>query len=571
MHSIEDLFDLIRKGEMDVDPEMLDTVLGSLDAVDSIFDDIENCGTSDIDVTDHQEKLKSLINEDMNDIKEEDMGGMILSQKDEPRPKKGTSILLVTISKDCVLPSVRTYQILERFTEGSVDIKSSKPEVEQYESLGPGDQIEIEIDPSFEDRSMEILGSIGEITFSLVKDESPKDIEPEVRGKKSKKVKVSVNDLDSLMNITGELIISKSRLKALLKHSEDRELIETLGILDRITEELQERMLSLRLMPLSYHFKKFPRMVRDQSRSLGKDIDLEITGDNVELDRTVLDVIGDPLVHLIRNSIDHGIESPEERRKKNKPIRGTIKISAAREKDIVRIDVEDDGKGLENGKILRKALENGFITESAAGKLDNDAILELIFLPGFSTSEKVSQISGRGVGMDSVKNTVESIGGRVTIHSVKDKGTRISLALPISLAIINALMVRAEEERYAIPLTSIERVIDLSDHKMTSMEGNQMIEVDRSILRFFDLTSFFSGDTGKVQSSGLAILIETSSNPIAMKVDGLLGEQDIVVKTLGKSLKEVKGISGATIIDNGEVVLILDTTTIGTMVSQGVV
>ncbi|HZG58313.1 chemotaxis protein CheA, partial [Paenibacillus sp.] len=364
-----------------------------------------------------------------------------------------------------------------------------------------------------------------------------------------------------LMNLFSELLIDRVRLEALANEVKRPDLIETVEHMGRVSSDLQGVVMKLRMMPVESVFNRFPRMVRDVAKTLGKKVDLVITGADTELDRTVVDEIGDPLVHLLRNSVDHGIESIEERIRAGKPETGTVHLRAFHSGNHVFIEAEDDGKGINRDVILKRAIKNGIVSKEQGDAMTDEAVYQLLFASGFSTAEVISDISGRGVGLDVVKSKIESLGGRVYITSVPGKGSKFSIQLPLTLSIIMAMMVKLGSEKYAIPLSSIVETMIVHKKDIRIVHGNRMFEYRSSVIPLISLSKLFDvsdySDFGEEETE--IVIVRKGDRIAGIAVDELIGQQEIVLKSLGKYLTNLFAISGATILGDGQVALILDT------------
>jgi two-component system chemotaxis sensor kinase CheA len=381
-------------------------------------------------------------------------------------------------------------------------------------------------------------------------------------------LRVDVSRIDKVMDLAGEIVLARNRLLNLaakldLSYSGDphvESLLETTGFLDRVTSDLQLAVMKMRMQPIQKVFGKFPRMVRDLSRNLGKDIDLEIFGEDTEVDKTVIENIGDPLVHIIRNSIDHGIESPEGREAKGKPKKGRIIISAYQKGTQIVIEVSDDGKGIDVEAVKRKALGKGLITEEEAQRMSDDAAVNLIFLPGFSTKDVSTELSGRGVGMDVVKTNVAKLNGYVEVITKKDIGSTFKISLPLTLAILQAMMVRIGDEYYAIPQSMIEETLRVKKSEIKDVTGQPVLTIRGKVLPLFEMSHVLGvrrrSEIGHDNSYVLVAVV--GDRRFCISVDELLGQEEIVIKTINGIESEECGILGATITGDGRVVLILD-------------
>lgn len=374
-------------------------------------------------------------------------------------------------------------------------------------------------------------------------------------------IRVDTGKIDKLINLVGELVITQSMLSSLgtrFDMSQLPVLIERVAQLERNTREIQERVMGIRMLPIGSTFSRFPRLVRDLSGKAGKKIQLLLSGEETELDKTVIESIGDPLTHLVRNSADHGLEPPEERIAAGKPEHGTIRMNAFHEGGSICITVEDDGRGLNRDKILAKAIKQGLITEG--DKLSDDQINGLIFRPGFSTAETITDVSGRGVGMDVVKKNIEALGGTVSIKTTMGAGTTFTLKLPLTLAIIEGMTVRVGRESYIIPLVSILESIQPTATSVTTITGKgEVVEVRGSYHPIVRLSDVFSVRPDcEDPTKAILVMLETEQERVAVMVDELLGQQQVVIKSLEKNFRKVEGIAGATILGDGTVSFILD-------------
>lgn len=389
------------------------------------------------------------------------------------------------------------------------------------------------------------------------KDQQPM---PQARAKASQTVRVDTSRLDSLMNLVGELVINKTRLEQIGRTAQIPDLTETMEQMDRITTDLQNVVMKVRMVPIDNVFSRFPRMVRDLARDLHKEIELVIEGKETELDRTVIDEIGDPLVHLLRNSVDHGIEDPAERVSAGKPVHGKVILSARHEGNNVVIEVEDDGKGLDPEKIIKKAIEKGLVLAEEAEALDLQSVNRLVLLPGFSTAEKVTDVSGRGVGLDAVKNKIEALSGSIHIESVPGKGTKFKIQLPLTLAIIQALLVMIERETYAIPLSFIAETTAVLPEELNKIQEQEVMLIRGDVLPLIRLNRILDvppSDMPKEEEINI-VIVRKGDSKVGLIVDTLVEQQEIVIKPLGKLLGNIPVIAGATILGNGQVSLIID-------------
>ena len=389
---------------------------------------------------------------------------------------------------------------------------------------------------------------------------------PEKRGAKKAatdqgSIRVGIDKVDALINMVGELVITQSMLSQLgenITPEKIEKMQDGLAQLERNTRELQESVMRIRMLPISFAFQRFPRMVRDLSQKLGKEIDLRLLGEQTELDKTVMEKIGDPLVHLVRNSIDHGIEMPDDREAAGKPRMGIVELNAFHQGGNIVIEIDDDGKGIDKEVIRNKAIEKGVIAETDV--LSDEQIYDLIFAPGFSTAKEVSDVSGRGVGMDVVKRNIRELGGTIEIKSEKGKGSKITIRLPLTLAILDGQLIRVGGDTYIVPLVSIIESLQVRDEQVNGIAGQAELYKLRDdyvpIVRLHDVFTL-KPDSEKL-TDGLIVIVEGEGSQVGLFVDDLLGQQQVVIKSLETNFRPVEGVSGATILGDGTVALILD-------------
>ncbi len=391
----------------------------------------------------------------------------------------------------------------------------------------------------------------------------------ESTSKASSTIRVDHEKLDHLMNLIGELIINRNRYSMLARQLEEisvpkvdiiaQNLSETTYAMARISDDLQDTIMKVRMVPVASVFSRFPRLVRDLSRKSGKEVDLIMEGDDTELDKSVVEVIGDPLVHLIRNSVDHGIEADDIRKERNKEPKGKVWLRAYYKGNSVAIEIEDDGKGIDPEKMREVAIRKGVITPEEAKLLDDREAMELIFAPGFSSAEVITDISGRGVGMDVVRTNIKNLKGSISIASEVGKGTKFTLSLPLTLAIIDALMVNVAEEMYAIPLDAVSETTKIEAHRLTDVKGRKAVTLRGEVLGIVSLAELLGLPCRMKEQDVLSVVvIQDNERRLGLVVDRLLERQEIVIKPLGAYLGDLKGISGATIMGDGSVILILD-------------
>uniref|UniRef100_A9AB17 Chemotaxis protein CheA n=1 Tax=Methanococcus maripaludis (strain C6 / ATCC BAA-1332) TaxID=444158 RepID=A9AB17_METM6 len=484
----------------------------------------------------------------------------------------------IKIDEECLLKAVRAYMVIKDLKEkGSIlETEPSEEKIQEGNLGGNTVTIYYDSDESEEDikelisKTPEITGfSIEPIHNDIEISEQPQKVKSsEDNGskkqsdnsasKKSQTVRVNIEKLDKLMNLVGEVVINRANFTQIATKYDLKELHNAVGRLNMLATELQEEVMGMRMIPVAFVFNRFPRTVRDTAKALGKEIDFEIEGSEIELDRTVLDELAEPLTHLIRNSLDHGIEHSDERIKLGKPEKGILKLIATRERDRVNIVIKDDGKGIDPQAMREKAFTKGLYTKEEAEKLTDNEAINVIFLPGFSTAEVVSDVSGRGVGMDVVRSKIESLGGSVTVNSEVGNGTEITLHLPLTMAIIQTLLVRLKEQIYALPLTSVLDVISVEKEQIKNLEGQEAIIYRNHILPVIWLKDALN-TYGVSDSENLyVVVVEKNKGKVGVILDEVIGRDEIVVKPLTGILKNINGLAGATILGDGRVALILD-------------
>ncbi|MBI5634170.1 MAG: chemotaxis protein CheA [Nitrospirae bacterium] len=379
-------------------------------------------------------------------------------------------------------------------------------------------------------------------------------------------LRVDVERVDKVMDLTGEMVLVRNRLLNIANYLESRysddqnveHLLGTVAFLDLVTSDMQLAVMKMRMQPLKKVFGKFPRLVRDLSNNIGKDVDLVISGEDTEVDRTVIEHIGDPMVHIIRNAIDHGLESRDDRARSGKPVKGTLSIRAFQQGNQIIIEVADDGKGIDVERVKRKAIEKMLITEEEAGRMADENAINLIFLPGFSTMEKATELSGRGVGMDVVKTNISKLNGYVEIMSKKGIGSTFRISIPLTLAILQALMVRAGSSQFAIPLAPVEETIKVERRAVDNVTGQKVLVVREKVCPLFELTDILNLDDRGENDYRYVLVITIGDRRFCIAVDELMGQEEVVIKTINGIETDSSYILGATITGEGKVVLILD-------------
>ena len=548
-HVAEDVMNLLRKGELEVTPEIMDVILETVDMVRILLRNIE-------DRNDRVEEIEPIVNSLKAILESGSPGG---------GPQVPSPATPPALSDDD-----------EELSESMVAVEAEAAKAAESVSDAEYEAMLAELNGKSAGGGVSKEGGDREVETQKAK---PERVEPEKGGGKrsaspgggrDQNIRVDLTKLDKVLNLAGELVLARNTminightLGSLDPENETvSRLDEAVSHLDIVTTDLHLGVMKMRMQPVGKVFNRFPRMVRDLARSSGKEIELIIEGEETELDKTVIDEIGDPLVHLVRNSIDHGIEDPDVREGAGKARKGTLTLSAFQEGRHIVLAIKDDGKGINAAKIKESAVNKGLITEDAARAMGETEALNLIFMPGFSTAEKVTDISGRGVGMDVVKTNISKIGGTITIHSTFGVGTEILFHLPLTLAIIQALIVQSNEEYYALPLSNVEENIRVSPSDIRTVSGVEVLQLRESVipvLRLNDLVESGSGSPS-LDEDGLLYLVFVAMGEkrVGLIVDALHGQEEIVIKPLGDYLKGIDGIAGACIKGDGKVILILD-------------
>ncbi|ENZ02292.1 hypothetical protein HMPREF1092_01527 [Clostridium thermobutyricum] len=597
-HSMEDVLSEFRDGKMKVTQNVVTVLFDCLDTLEKMINIIEEGSDSVIDIKKIIEDLEKTKKVDLEESKEEEVE--ILDSKESLKLNEyDLSIikqaierdynaleLIIVLSQTTLLKSARAFLIVQDLEQKGEIIKSNpsteKIENEEFDftlefiilTTSTKEEIKSLIENISEVESVEVKNveitkmkniSKSKIDEKIIKETvevKPKEINKVEKIKEEKKIKnkkvhqsvrVDLEKIDNLMNMVSELVIYRTRLEQIVIDNKSTELNETLEQVGRTTSELQDLVMKIRMLPLDVVFNRFPRMIRDVSVELNKEINFIIEGADTELDRTVIDEIGEPLIHLLRNAADHGIESREERIKRGKNPIGTIKLQAYQEGTKALIKVTDDGAGIKVDKIRKKAESVGISTE---GMSEND-IINLIFAQGFSTNEVVTDISGRGVGMDVVKTKISSLGGSVELTSEEGIGSTFIIRLPLTLQIIQALLINVGEETFAISLGFIDRVISYSKENIKKINGKEVIIYRDDVIPLVRLNERL-GINSSDKNKKFVIIVNAGDKTFGLLVDSLIGQQEIVIKPLGRTLKNLNEYIGATILGNGLVTLILD-------------
>ncbi|MFD1705678.1 chemotaxis protein CheW [Siminovitchia sediminis] len=628
-HGMENLLDQVRNHQLSVSHDLINLLFKCLDELKVLKEEIIEEAEERTDITPLIDEVTNFGSaqpkkeEKHDDVLESSPG---IQEIIASGVEQGLHILHagIVLSEECEMKSVRAFLIQNQLESEGIEILQSIPDLDQsgieekdYETieilmaspLGSSDVLELlesmtdvdqalvsvhdqqnpnqgtsETDQTKQETAASILADQQAKAVQKKKDKqpaSPSHQKPEDKRSKGQKkgqtIRVDVERLEHLMNLVGELVIDQTRISQVSgvlhnRYTDD----DTVSDLDQVSDhiarvigELQESVMKVRMLPIRQLFSRFPRMVRDLSQSLDKEMNLVIEGQETELDRTVIEKIGDPLIHLIRNAVDHGIETKEQRAKTDKPIKGLLRITASHEENQVVITVEDDGKGIDPEKMRASAVKKGVITEEEAEKLSDEEAVYLIFRPGFSTAKEVSNVSGRGVGMDIVRSHIESLNGIIELDSKLGKGTVFKIKLPLTLAIITGLIIKLAERTFILPMSNVVEIVRIHPETIQTLKGKSIVVVRDQVLPVVWLHDLFNiprTDPGGRQLP--VVIVGVGEKKVALIVDELQGNQEIVVKSLGKYVGKINGISGATILGDGRVELILEVAGINRMINQ---
>ncbi|WRA71885.1 chemotaxis histidine kinase/response regulator CheAY2 [Helicobacter pylori] len=587
-HNMEDVLNRARKGEIKITPDIMDVVLRSIDLMKTLLVTIRDTGSDtnngkENEIEEVVKKLQAITSQNLEGAKERTKETPQKENKEEAKEEnkenKAKAPTAENPASDNPLadePDLDYANMSAEEVEAEIERLLNKRQEADKERRAQKKQ---EAKPKQEEQAkpkQEVAP-----TKEAPKTETPKAPKTETKAKAKadteenkapsigveQTVRVDVRRLDHLMNLIGELVLGKNRLIRIYSDVEERydgekfleELNQVVSSISAVTTDLQLAVMKTRMQPVGKVFNKFPRMVRDLSRELGKSIELIIEGEETELDKSIVEEIGDPLIHIIRNSCDHGIEPLEERRRLNKPETGKVQLSAYNEGNHIVIKISDDGKGLDPVMLKEKAIEKGVISERDAEGMSDREAFNLIFKPGFSTAKVVSNVSGRGVGMDVVKTNIEKLNGIIEIDSEVGVGTTQKLKIPLTLAIIQALLVGVQEEYYAIPLSSVLETVRISQDEIYTVDGKSVLRLRDEVLSLVRLSDIFKVDAILESNSDVyVVIIGLADQKIGVIVDYLIGQEEVVIKSLGYYLKNTRGIAGATVRGDGKITLIVD-------------
>ena len=619
-HAMEDRLDEARKGTRPLTESDMNLLFTGLDNLQAMADSIRGGGNdAHIDVSDIVARLRDKSPAPAGgspapaQAEAAAPAGSAVSSQDAEWVKKAHEeganaySVHVTLSQSCLLKAARAYMVVNRLEEMGEIFRAEPPtdalEREEFEfdftiyvaTPAPAEEVKAAIEKIGDVQTADVQEVTAEAAPepaaapaapAAVAEVSPPIVSPESGGKQggetpapaagapanpaapakkegakksSQTVRVDIGRLDKLMNLVGELVISRARIERLVQEARLRQFDETLSQLGRISGDIQELVTKLRMVPVSFTFDRFPRLIRDLCKTLNKNVELVLEGEDTELDRTVIDEIGDPMVHLIRNSMDHGIEHPDERKALGKPEKGILKIAAYQEGSGVVIEVSDDGAGIDPERVKQKAIERGILSEDRAAIMSDEEAQQLVLLPGFSMAKQVTDLSGRGVGMDAVKTKVEALGGQFDLTSKKNEGTHVYIRLPLTLAIVLSLLIKVGDETYAISLENVEETIMVRREDIKTVHGEPTTLLRGEVLSLNILGDILgTEDIERDRDEYPVVVVKIGKNKIGFIVSQLIGQQEIVIKSLGRFLSKIDGITGGTILGDGNVALILD-------------
>ena len=582
-HEMETLLDLVRRGDRAVNGSLMDTLFAAADTLEQAIEASVGGGGDDFDARATIVSLKAAASDTpsvapiaaparASKSKKKKVAAVATT---EP-PKAGTVTVHVSLEPATPMPGVRAYLAIEKArTLGTVSTTIPDAASMERDDFDGTFRIALETEANDTDiaQAVHSAGYVGTVrveragtAMNGTADHAPNEngatgisggrASELAPARQHRHIRIDLHRLDTLMNLIGELVITRGRLQQLAATINEPALTETVTQTSRLIADMQDGIMTSRMVPVWQVFDRFPRVVRDAARALGKQVDFIVEGQEIELDRSLLDEIGDPIVHLLRNAIDHGLETPDERTKAGKPATGRLSLTAARDRSAVVIRVTDDGKGIDRDRVLARAQEMGLV-EAGKNDLADDEIVKLIARPGFSTARQVTDISGRGVGIDAVHTRVRTLGGTVDIKSAKGKGTSITVRLPVTLAIVRALLAKVGDETYAIPMTHVNETAHLELGTIRQVRGRDVLVLRNDVLPLLhlrDLVRLPRRDVG----GGQVVVLEVADRRAGMVVDELTGQQEIVIKPFDAAKDGLSVFSGATILGDGVPALILD-------------
>jgi two-component system chemotaxis sensor kinase CheA len=583
-HQMEDVFELLRQRSGGLEREAIDVLLRCLDALSVAVDAIEAGGAESLDPAPLVELLQGLVRERTPDQQVARRGGEAapaLPDEVAIALAADTAVLhaRVRLTHDVLMPTVRAFMVLTAAADLGAIVTSAPHEedVEAFDGRVIDVWVSAEVEAETLEQSLAAVPDVESVTVeecgapveevAPIVDEAaapepaagipePVAAAPATASRAATTVRVDAERLDQLMHLMGELVVQRTHVEILAAQADVPGLGQAMQELTRCSHGLQAMVMQVRMIPVEAVFLRFPRLVRDLSSKLGKQVELKLVGQETELDRTVVDALGDPIVHLVRNALDHGLEGPEEREAAGKPATGTVEISARHAGGNVVITVSDDGRGVNPEAVAKKAVARGLITPEQAETIDAARAIELLFAPGFSTAETTSDISGRGVGMDAVRTKIRELGGEVVMISEPGHGSTAQIRLPLTLAIMSALLVRADGRSYGIALDRVDRTVRLADHTVRSAAGQRMLVMRDSVLPLRDAAGALGH--GSDEECEFAVIVHSQERSIALAVSELIGQRELVTRPLPSDVADLAAVSGAAVLSDGEIALLVD-------------
>ncbi|THE63648.1 chemotaxis protein CheA [Salinadaptatus halalkaliphilus] len=594
-HAVEDLLDCIRDGELSVTGERMDLIFSGVDQLDQMVREISDDGETETDPDETIAEIRASIDagEDERDAQASNEGSAAdtVSPDDLPLEELVADVDGDLEDAECLQAVLEFEQTGSEHVDAMFVLDAIEDEYELLQTVPDGEAIEDgEFEGSFETylltdssvdtddvatflednrylegaRVTDVTDDIAAAATDDTDDADADDSDPGTThdSQEVESIRVDVEQVDQLYNQVEEMVTSRIKLRKIIEENDLVEAEDELEEHGKITSSLQDTVLEIRLVPLKKIVGNFPRVVRDISRKQDKEIDFEMKGVDIEMDRSILNELGDPLMHLIRNAVDHGIEPPEVREEKGKPREGTIRLIGERERDRVSVTVQDDGGGLDVEEIKSKAIDQGVITEEEGRMLNDSEVYDLIFHPGFSTTDEVTEVSGRGVGMDVVNQVVRGVDGSINVESEPDAGTSVTLMLPVSVAIVRVLFVTVGDEKYGVPIKNIDEISEREDVTIESVEGRETVTHDDKVYPLLSLADRLDVPNADTDADDMVVRIKDGVRQVCLRCSDVVGQEEVVIKPFEGVLSGAPGISGASVLGEGEVVMILDVDTL---------
>jgi two-component system, chemotaxis family, sensor kinase CheA len=581
-HELEDLLDAVRQGARAADAAVLDLLFAATDGLEIAVEHAVSGREHDYDAMPLLERLRAA---QRTGVQPPD--AVVPTNAAPPAADlAGGRRVDVVVDPGTPLPSVRAFLLLRRARElgevAAIDPPEAQHQSETFDGVFSF-LLASDLDAAEIERELTAVGEIASVgvgpdvataapaagtAVSAPSVDAPRDAVGTARGRQ---MRVDPNRLDAMMNQAGELVILRDRLRRIVGEVRNAELGEVVDQTSRLIDELQNEIMRVRLVPVAQVFDRFPRLVRDSAQALGKQVRFVVEGKELEFDRSLLDEMSDPLLHLLRNSIDHGVESPEERVQAGKPATATVQLVATRERSRAVLRVTDDGRGIQRARVLEKAVAQGLADAAVAPTLTDEEVFRLLMRPGFSTATQVTDVSGRGVGLDVVANRVRTVGGTLEIASVPGQGTAFTLRLPLTLAIVQALLVRIGDDRYAIPIAHVAETTELEAGTIERLGARRVLPLRDEVLPVLSAREMLACPPAPAERLASLVVLEIGDQHLALEVDALLGQQEVVVKQFDATSDTLRVFSGATILSDGQPALILDVGAVPRLMDRDVV